>query len=603
MRNIAFTLPVLLALSTHASAQESEPNDSFDEATPLSCGTVLQAALSGSGDRDLFRLQSVPGNSVLHVRIESEGSCSLGANEGGACTALADCPDGLCVKAADLLLTGYASDRTELFSVDNLDGNTDPTATTPVGTTIPTDLFLEVSAAGLPSAAPYTLTVTCTSPAQLSCTLFGDATDHALVFPGDLDVYQTVVLEPVQFLLDLDARGLPLGDGNLSALDSLVRLYDVDWNVITEVDDYLAPDEDPLGPRSDSYINAHTYQGGVYYLAVTCSEDPAFTGCPVSPPSQQDMQYRLVRQCLPVSLSGLPCTSAGIRVSQSIRSFPGPAVEVDRYTLLVSAGDLIEVDIDAFDAPVLADPLLDSAVGLFQTTGIFLDGVRLLDRDNPTCADPTGPGSLVTEACNNDGAAPGEAIGAFVDSYLSFCAETTGTVALAVTNARDLDFNGLDDSDASDPSLMLDLIGDYDMTVRCTGGDADGDGRIGCLDNCPGQANGGQTDTDGDGLGDACDNCLTVANRNQADDDGDGVGNACDNCRWLANPILPSVPGGRRTTGGQLDDDLSGQGNRCDADFTEDTGDHFVNVTDLLRFLAAFGKPVAAGDCPDPAGN
>jgi hypothetical protein len=41
-------------------------------------------------------------------------------------------------------------------------------------------------------------------------------------------------------------------------------------------------------------------------------------------------------------------------------------------------------------------------------------------------------------------------------------------------------------------------------------------------------------------------------------------------------------------------------GNRCDGDF-DNSG--FVNVTDLLRFLSTYGKPVSGADCPDPAGN
>jgi hypothetical protein len=40
-------------------------------------------------------------------------------------------------------------------------------------------------------------------------------------------------------------------------------------------------------------------------------------------------------------------------------------------------------------------------------------------------------------------------------------------------------------------------------------GDADGDGFVRCLDDCPGTANPDQADGDGDGIGDACDLCTT----------------------------------------------------------------------------------------------
>ena len=76
-------------------------------------------------------------------------------------------------------------------------------------------------------------------------------------------------------------------------------------------------------------------------------------------------------------------------------------------------------------------------------------------------------------------------------------------------------------------------------------GDADDDGVLDDVDNCPGVYNPNQADADGDGLGDACDdcndvdsddvcddvdNCLGTYNPNQEDTDGDGIGDACDDC-------------------------------------------------------------------------
>ncbi len=58
--------------------------------------------------------------------------------------------------------------------------------------------------------------------------------------------------------------------------------------------------------------------------------------------------------------------------------------------------------------------------------------------------------------------------------------------------------------------------------------DADGDAVPDERDNCPLDANPGQTDGDGDGLGDACDNCRLEPNPEQIDTDADGVGDACD---------------------------------------------------------------------------
>ncbi len=103
-------------------------------------------------------------------------------------------------------------------------------------------------------------------------------------------------------------------------------------------------------------------------------------------------------------------------------------------------------------------------------------------------------------------------------------------------------------------------------------------------------------DSDRDGFNDGVDNCTSLANESQADTDRDGIGDACDNCRTVPNG--PSLPAGHRTTGGQVDDDLDGFGNRCDADFN---GNGFVNVTDLLKFLSAFGKSIGDPDCPGDA--
>ena len=60
------------------------------------------------------------------------------------------------------------------------------------------------------------------------------------------------------------------------------------------------------------------------------------------------------------------------------------------------------------------------------------------------------------------------------------------------------------------------------------GPDADGDGVVDVLDNCPAIANPSQANSDTDALGDACDNCDTVANNNQIDCDASFVGDACE---------------------------------------------------------------------------
>jgi hypothetical protein len=66
--------------------------------------------------------------------------------------------------------------------------------------------------------------------------------------------------------------------------------------------------------------------------------------------------------------------------------------------------------------------------------------------------------------------------------------------------------------------------------------DADGDGIVDALDNCPDDFNPKQEDRDEDRFGDVCDNCPDEPNEGQIDTDEDTVGDACDNCRFDENP-------------------------------------------------------------------
>jgi Ca2+-binding RTX toxin-like protein len=92
-------------------------------------------------------------------------------------------------------------------------------------------------------------------------------------------------------------------------------------------------------------------------------------------------------------------------------------------------------------------------------------------------------------------------------------------------------------SDAPVPSTIL------IPPVDPEDGDADEDGVLDSVDNCPETSNADQGDGDGDGIGDACqaepdadedgvsdeaDNCPEVANEEQIDSDGDGIGDACE---------------------------------------------------------------------------
>ncbi len=98
--------------------------------------------------------------------------------------------------------------------------------------------------------------------------------------------------------------------------------------------------------------------------------------------------------------------------------------------------------------------------------------------------------------------------------------------------------------------------GAADVFVLRMNFDADDDGVVEWLDNCPDLANSSQQDSDIDGVGDACDNCIAIANPDQADVEGDGIGDACDNdndndgvdnsvdnCEFTSNPLQENSDG------------------------------------------------------------
>ena len=119
--------------------------------------------------------------------------------------------------------------------------------------------------------------------------------------------------------------------------------------------------------------------------------------------------------------------------------------------------------------------------------------------------------------------------------------------------------------------------------------DADGDGVLDNVDNCPAIlcalpsqcANPSQADFDGDGYGDECDPCWWIKDtftqyQPGPDFDGDGVWDSCDNCPAIVNHL-------------QLDGDGDGVGDNCDNCLT------YANPATACNSVAdCLGSPCAA---------
>ena len=99
--------------------------------------------------------------------------------------------------------------------------------------------------------------------------------------------------------------------------------------------------------------------------------------------------------------------------------------------------------------------------------------------------------------------------------------------------------------------------------------DRDGDGVLDPWDSCPDLGNPGQEDQDFDRFGDPCDNCPLAFN-DQSDSDRDGRGDACDTCLFDPEPdpdedrVCSGDNCPNAWNGGQEDSDGDGFGNACD---------------------------------------
>ena len=234
--------------------------------------------------------------------------------------------------------------------------------------------------------------------------------------------------------------------------------------------------------------------------------------------------------------------------------------------------DLVDIDADG-DVVINSDDSCLAVPNPLQTDrdgdG---DGDACDDSDSDGDEDGFGAGTCSDDLDNGgDGAADGNDLD---------CTAVEGTGAAIADGSCD---DGLDNDadslfDSADPDCQkssgLDLVDT----------DADGDGVLNTIDNCPTVANSGQGDADGDGNGDACDNCGSNSNPLQTDRDGDGDGDACDD------------------TDGDGGEDGFGPGTCTDA--IDNGGDGAADGNDLdCSAVEGTAAPTADGSCDDGLDN
>ncbi len=180
-------------------------------------------------------------------------------------------------------------------------------------------------------------------------------------------------------------------------------------------------------------------------------------------------------------------------------------------------------------------------------------------------SDESSSGWDVSVTVNDAAADTGDAPSPFPDAPPATDPLDVGPDAAAQTCSPDhLPADGDADSDG-----LLNSVDNCPCVANHNQRDTDADGVGDDCDNCPAAANFCQVDSNGDGVGDACaqpdrdhdrdgdgvpdwkDNCPDTPNASQADSDGDAVGDACDNCPLMANR-------------GQEDSDGNGMGDACE---------------------------------------
>lgn len=283
-----------------------------------------------------------------------------------------------------------------------------------------------------------TATVTGLTASNAEFQVSGRVGDNALFMDQaglDVDVYSFYLNAGDEVAIDIDAN----------TLDSGLRLFDASGNEIAWSDNAPAPGE---FFSYDPYLEFTATDAGMYFLGVSgyanylynphveASGVEGNTGAYDLSIDLTPYAYEtndLITQA--IALGSGPEDISTVQLSGVIGDSPNliPSNDVDFFTLQMETGDLLTVDVDAFE------------------NGTWLDsGLRIFDADGNELA------------FSDDAAAPEETLS--FDPYLEFSASTTGNYYIAISGYGNFDYNPFVPYFTTTPGST----GAYDVTFSLT---------------------------------------------------------------------------------------------------------------------------------------
>ena len=273
-----------------------------------------------------------------------------------------------------------------------------------------------------------------------------DTISDAIVTDIDVDLigFRVNSGQIVDFDLDTTENGA-------GGLNSLLRLFDATGQQLTINNNAAAPGELVVG--FDAYLR-HTFtSAGTYYIGVSNFNNATYDPQDGTGDSAGGLysigSYQLTIQTAADTPVDTDDELSEATILGSITTTPRtasaaitPDVDVDMYRFTVTAGQVVDFDIDT---PLNGPGGLGSYIRLFNSQGTQL-------------------------ASNNNGTAPGENTLGF-DAYLRYTFTSNGTYYLGVSNSNNTQYNP--SSGDNDTAGGNNTVGSYDLIIQALPVDGD----------------------------------------------------------------------------------------------------------------------------------